>query len=287
MLNLITLKSIVNIKKGYNSNSVTINSLKDLRNLLNDMYNVRAASGAYCSGHTGTSYTGKVSLKEMNNALNNLKACSCNSRTVSSVTCDCNGRIACSCNGRTYYSCSCNGRTSGCNCNNYISGCSSRCNSNTVGATCSCNGRTSGCNCNDKITSTVQVQNGYSCICNTDYVRRCDTVSYCRCVSNNGKTDYFSGYINTAFYDTIISCTCNTVSQSVNVGCTTQTTSTDCTSYIASHIQNDSTSPTGCTTQTTASDCTSYTSSSDCTSYVGALCPSRTTCACNTVNEFN
>lgn len=249
MLSLLALKNIItNDKKGY-SITPTVNSLKDLKALLNNMYTVRTASGSYCSGHNGTSYGGKISLKEMNSALNNLKACNCNGRTVNTTTCDCNSRSACSCNGRTYYSCSCNGRTGGCNCNNYVSGCSS---------VCTCNSRTNPvCDC--------QVRTN-SCTCNTYYPPgTCDGYAYCTCNLDNGTKHTCISY--GAQWITVSACNCDGRTNENGVYGTTPAS--------------------GCTTQTTSSDCTSYTASSDCTSYVGALCPSRTTCTCNTVNEFS
>ncbi|WP_446897406.1 hypothetical protein ACSVC9_10310 [Clostridium sp. LBM24168] len=217
MLSLLSLKNIIiNNKKGYTI-TPTVNSLRSLKVLLNNMYAVRTASGSYCSGHSGAQYNGKISLRGMNEALNNLKACSCNNRTVNATTC------------------SCNGRTSGCNCDNYSSGCSS---------VCTCNSRTNSvCDCQDRTGVPESIVDSDALGCDSV---GCDSVVPCSCKSTYGYIDCL---------------------------CYTRTGQPICTCNARTNENGEwgSTSPSGCTSQIAS----------------GCDCQGRTTCSCNTVNEFN
>lgn len=90
-----------------------------------------------------------LSLGDLNDALNAMSYCTCNSRSLGG--CNCVTRTAgnsCSCNLRSPYTCMCvyrngNKYVQGCNCDVRDSGCS--CVSRTSSAGCSCNSR---CSCN-------------------------------------------------------------------------------------------------------------------------------------------
>lgn len=193
-LSLQELKQMLIAKKGY-SISPRSDHLQDLKTLLNDMYQARSTPGVSCSGHSGSSYSGQMSLADMKSAGDQLKpctcdsynntsgcncvsrsgssACSCYSRTNScscysrsgSSSCDCNSRTGCSCVSRTeYMSCRCFSRAE-CNCDGF--------NAAASYEACSCNSR-SGCSCQSRSGSS-------SCSCNS-------RDSGCSCQSRTGSS---------------------------------------------------------------------------------------------------
>ena len=153
--------------------------LQDLKNLLDDLYSVRA--GAHCPSHTGSEYTGNLSVGDMNQALDNeIAPCSCHERKQ--TVCDCvnrTGIAACDCNVRTG-PCNCQSRTSAasCSCNLRGGACSCDTRTNAGGGSCWCQSRGSVdescnyCSC------------WYNCACNVHYYCDCQSrTSQCFCQS--------------------------------------------------------------------------------------------------------
>lgn len=154
-LSLRELMNTMIAKQGYLI-SPQYRQILDLKNLVNDMYSVRNASGSVCTGHSGTTYTGKLSLGDINSVVSAIKACSCH--TVSRTVCDCQGRTggsSCDCYSRSP-SCSCYNRTApiGCTCNSRDAACGG-CHSRTSVSgcqtvyddSCQCFNRTTSCQC--------------------------------------------------------------------------------------------------------------------------------------------
>jgi len=161
--------------------NTTSNTLRDLKGMLDSMYNVRAnpksaIGGEYAStvgqdhnkevpptANSGVSSIGKIipnytefqgsikkspnamSIGDYNRALDSMSNCTCDARMSAGCTCvSVNDGIVCNCNARTSYTCDCVSRSGG----KYDSSCT--CNSVYVG--CSCEARTSQfiCSCNTR-----------------------------------------------------------------------------------------------------------------------------------------
>ena len=129
-----------------------------------------------------------LSLGDLNDALDNMSYCTCNSRSVEG--CDCVVRTSgktCQCNLRSPYECMCVIRTGNkyvqvCNCNIRDNSCS--CVNRTTSAGCSCNSR---CSCN-VVNEYDKMPPPTSCTCVTRYYDsgcQCDarTVSYDKAVN--------------------------------------------------------------------------------------------------------
>gem|GEM_PF-1815646 len=142
-LSLRGLKEYLIAKQGY---SITPghSQLNDLRDLINDMYRVRSENT--CPAHSGTSYTGYLSLGDIYAAAQQLYPCACYSQKV--TVCDCRSRTGGD-------SCSCDLRTATCDCRN-----------RTSVDNCTCDGRGTGCDCRLR---------RYSCA----YYGTCDSYWWC------------------------------------------------------------------------------------------------------------
>lgn len=210
------------------------NDLNDLKNKIDIMYDYRndnirdADTGTdddtvneianLCSQHFYKSYLEylnknsltkeTLSIGDINNALDNMSYCSCNSRQIQN--CGCVSRITgnyCNCNVRNPYICSCVSRTAGkydplCYCNTRDSGCD--CVSRMTTNNCDCNGR---CSCNsvneysmtpidemDQECTCVSRQYGDFCQCN---IRTITQVQNCECqarTANNPSSTAPSGW---------------------------------------------------------------------------------------------
>jgi hypothetical protein len=219
-------------KKGY-TNTLAHDSLLTLKNLINNMYTIRSGTtGVRCTTHTGTAYTGKLSIGEMNTTLNSLTACTCDAQTEQGSSCLCNGRTACSCQSRTtnYTACDCESRTADGSCSGYTAPTSDQicwdrtyqnaCDANVALCipNCYCNGRTTSCdcvsrtvypycNCQDRVFMNI-------CECNTRTAPATCTCnnrgSVCSCVS---RTDSYTSCTSNVGADCAsrTACTCNTV----------------------------------------------------------------------------
>ena len=113
-LSLRGLKEYLIAKQGYDI-TPGHSQLNDLRDLINDMYRVRSENT--CPAHSGTSYTGYLSLGDIYAAAQQLYPCACYSQKA--TVCDCRSRTggdSCSCDLRTA-TCDCRNRTSVDNCN--------------------------------------------------------------------------------------------------------------------------------------------------------------------------
>lgn len=137
-LSLRELKEYLIAKEGYTINP-NHNQLADLKELVNDMINVRNESppSSGPGSYSGTTCNGHQNIESYSLSLGDIKAldikgCSCNA--VENKTAYCESRT---------YICSCNSNTPACECNTRTYTCS--CNSNSP--TCTCNSRTTTCDC--------------------------------------------------------------------------------------------------------------------------------------------
>lgn len=176
-----TRDRMVNQKRGLPVGAnTTANTLRDLKDLLDSMYNVRANPKPAIGGNVSTSgmdhnqevqptvdsgvrsigtiipnyatFQGSIgqspnamSTGDYNRALDSMSNCTCDARMSAGCTCvSVDDGIVCTCNARTSYQCNCVSRYGG----KYSSSCS--CNSVFVG--CNCEARTSQfiCTCNTR-----------------------------------------------------------------------------------------------------------------------------------------
>lgn len=198
-LSLSELKEYLITKEGYDI-SPRASSLDDLKQLLNNMYQVRNQNT--CVSHIGTSYEGSLSLGDMYDVGQSLKPCSCNSYK----------HIVCSCQSRTATStCVCNDRATGsgfCNCENrtYLSTCTCNVRTNTV---CNCQSRTHEPSCTLK---ERHLEGPPSKACVSDVWCVTNTRAVCSCenrtaglVDHNSLVLYCNCYTRTA----VEACDCN------------------------------------------------------------------------------
>lgn len=107
-LSLRGLKEYLIAKQGYDI-TPGHSQLNDLKELINDMYRVRSENT--CPAHSGTAYTGYLSLGDIYSAAQQLYPCACYAQKV--AVCDCKSRTggdSCSCDLRTA-TCDCRNRT--------------------------------------------------------------------------------------------------------------------------------------------------------------------------------
>ena len=190
-LSLRELKEQLIAKQGYTI-TPNHNQLSDLKELVDDMMNVRSESPPSSGSgyYSGTNCIGHIIPTEYNLSLGDIadldiKGCSCH--TVNDTTAYCRSRTySCSCNSNTP-TCNCNSRTATtCNCQSRIEMCGSHGPCNSVSDTmcfcksrtdegcwvhghspaCTCNTRTSDpCECVSR-TSSCGSRNTTSCTCN-------------------------------------------------------------------------------------------------------------------------
>lgn len=259
-------------------------SFRELHSLINSMYTYRTSGD--CPSHTSyvsskTSYTDGYSFSQMENAVDEMIPCSCNTQTLTACNCDsrtacscntvldqyCSGRTACSCNSAAGYDCS--SRYGNCNCNTQAGWCwhvitYNKINDVLYWGPCSCQQR-AGTLCFSRSAY------GFSCWCNARHDGWSSTSCWCKArgdVRNGGVWGSWGGKGN--------SCYCYyRAAGGCNYNCDCESRYTDACN---------------CNTVTTWT-CTSRTSCY-CNSRSGVTCSSRTACycdgrcSCNTVNQF-
>ena len=283
-LSLFELKTAMTAKQGYTI-SPQNRHLQDLKVLLNDMYTTRGSAGNTCTGHSGASYTGMLSLGDMNTALLSVKPCTCH--TVQRALCDCQARTGgpicncnlrsnvCECQARTTATaaCICNTRTSTCSCQSVCvvcscnsDGCESGENGNPVGAAYWCTAEVVGCDCQARATAVV------SCQCNLNQICDCQarTTATAACICNTRTS-------TCSCQSVCVVCSCNSDGCSDGEGgaaywCTANVVTCDCQARTTAAACN-------CNLRTGPCDCQVRTSTSAC------ICEGR--CSCNVVKEYS